>query len=337
MILLRPPHFQSHDVHYIISFDKANLPVQTATSSGGSRASALATQYDCRRVPQHLRSRPWRQLLVTAAQAQLTDSLVLCRSTSQSAPQGATSSPLLSKFEDPCFTHTYIRRTAAVPAPGGGAGRGAAGGSSSGTEQRLVLELPRYELEFELVDGRLVSCDYSGYCLRRCQQLVGAVDRPWQQHQQQQHNAAGAQAQSQQQQGQGHVDVKEVSYTLPNFQQYLVLERMPGQGVELGARRGDVLVLVPAGEVVLPAARGDQLVRVHTPVDCAAKLKVCWCTHHMYSLARNYGSAAFTVVCMVACCGHALYTAACRCRSCCCSRLSYALANFIPACYRKWL
>ncbi len=90
----------------------------------------------------------------------------------------------------------------------------------------MLLELPRFGLEFVLQGGRLLSCNYSGYRLRQRQMLV-AEHQP---------------------DGDGDCSSPDgspacagsscsVHYTLPDFQQYLVLERMPGVEAQ-GARAG---------------------------------------------------------------------------------------------------
>ncbi len=90
----------------------------------------------------------------------------------------------------------------------------------------LVLELPRFNLEFEQIlnpsgdSYELVANDYSGYSLASQQQLV-------------RYSQDGSQ-----------VDW----YTLPDFTQYLVLTRRAGLGGH-AAGTSDVVVLVPEGEV----------------------------------------------------------------------------------------
>jgi hypothetical protein len=41
--------------------------------------------------------------------------------------------------------------------------------------QRYCLELPRFRLEFELREGRLISKDWAGYSLARAQQLADTL------------------------------------------------------------------------------------------------------------------------------------------------------------------
>lgn len=122
---------------------------------------------------------------------------------------------VLSKMELPHFIHTYIPLAAAQTDT-------AADGAS------CLFYLPRYSLEFELRGDQIVSRDYSGYSLAPSQQLV------WKH---------------------GDVESCPVEYTLPNFQQYLVLHRRPSGSVVVGSRRSEVLVLVPVGDVT--CARDD--------------------------------------------------------------------------------
>ncbi|PNH12760.1 hypothetical protein TSOC_000242, partial [Tetrabaena socialis] len=126
-----------------------------------------------------------------------------------------------------------------------------------------LFELPRYGLEFVLRGGQVLSRNYTGYRLRSRQQLVG--DEPLD------GSAMGG--------GDG------VSYTIPDFQQYLVLERVQvPSGYVPGARRADVLVLVPAGEVVVDRALSSSggganaggLVRIDISEKCEESLKSRW-------------------------------------------------------------
>ena len=97
--------------------------------------------------------------------------------------------------------------------------------TSPGTN--MTFELPRYGLEFELVGNSLLSLDYRGYRLAKEQQLTSPVVQ---------------------------------GYTLPGFQHYLILEKVPdtvGPAVAMGAGKMDEidfmattrLVLIPAGQV----------------------------------------------------------------------------------------
>lgn len=243
MLLLRPPHFQSHSTHFVVLYDK-----EASELDGGG----AALPYTCLRVPGNLWRRHWTQLL-SAHRAELTDKMVLPGSTCH------LTFNVLGKFEDPRFVHVYsgldgqrgdkspsaaagcdanrstVGEAAAVSSGDGNSGssNSSGGGRSSGAS--LVLVLPRYGLEFEVIDGQVVSRNYTGYRLRQPhQQLVGDAQ------QQQQQQAGG-----------------EVSYTLPGFRQYLVLERMQGRDPGGGggvAPLDDVMVLVPAGEVDVRAS-----------------------------------------------------------------------------------
>jgi hypothetical protein len=152
-------------------------------------------------VPHHLQQKPWLSLITSAEvkdQLVLTDSAVV---------------DVLCKFEDRQYIHTYISGTC--------------------TTEVLKFELPRYQLEFALQGGKLMSLNYRGYQLASNQQLASTEQ-----------------------------------YTLPNFTQYLVLERsLEAQQevtVNMGQRRTDTLVLIPAGSVTVDRSmlHGHGLVHV---------------------------------------------------------------------------
>jgi hypothetical protein len=90
--------------------------------------------------------------------------------------------------------------------------------AGSGGAATVVYELPRFNLRFDLQEGHLVSHNFRGYQLAPNQQLV---DEQW--------------------------------YTLPNFRQYLVLQRSSeahgSVTTNMGQQRSGTLVLVPAGDV----------------------------------------------------------------------------------------
>jgi hypothetical protein len=65
----------------------------------------------------------------------------------------------------------------------------------------------------------------------------------------------------------------EQDYTLPEFSQYLLLQRMEGSGVVLGAAKADTLVLVPATETGVQRSKDGQVTMV-LPEGSGAKLKV---------------------------------------------------------------
>ncbi|KAG2496793.1 hypothetical protein HYH03_005201 [Edaphochlamys debaryana] len=223
VLVLRPPDFQQHDVHYVMQY---------------VRRGAVFT-FDCRRVPQHLRACHWLDLL-SNHEAELTDRLVRLSGS-------AVRDTVLAKLDSPDLVHSY------QPA-GRRAGAGARAGAAS---CQLIFELPRYGLEFELHrSGELVSRDYPGYRLRRSQRLV----------------TTGTDA------GYGS---ERVSYTLPDFKSYLVLERRPSERqLPAAAQQADALVLIPAGPV---QSRGG-LVAVATGPGSGACLKV-----HRYEVHGRFG------------------------------------------------
>jgi hypothetical protein len=226
VIILRPPDFQDHSAQFIIRYntaaaaEAAAAAVATTAASCGQQAS-----YTCWRVPHHLSSssQHWWQLLTQPKlQAQLTaQQLVLMQ-------PGSRIMHVLSKFEQLQFVHVF------APAES----------SSSSSKVQAVragtcFELPRFGLEFELQqDGKLASKGLRGYELAEQQQLVS-------QSKANQYGAAAAQQHA------------ACSYTLPDFTQYLVLQRKCGDSsssssaaVLPGSGRSSTLVLVPAGGVV---------------------------------------------------------------------------------------
>ncbi|GLC35571.1 thioredoxin-disulfide reductase [Pleodorina starrii] len=211
--------------------------------------------YHCRRVPSHLQSRHhWTELLsVPELRQQLTDLLVLLRGC-------AVQDLLLSKLEEPQFIHAYDSREAE---PG-----------------LLRLELPRFGLEFEIRpnDGSVTSRDYSGYRLHRRQLLV------WEKEAEEEGGGGSDD------EGTGGSSYDAVQYTLPEFRQYLVLERLPGTGAVQGARREDVLVLVPAGGVEVGkqpsfGSVGEVRVRVSNASDASLKAH-CYEVHGRFRHLR---------------------------------------------------
>eukprot|EP00887_Chlorella_sp_A99_P004660 scaffold4.g4660.t1 len=271
VILLRPHSFRDHSVDFVLQWEP---------SSGTLQPVELV----CLRVPSQppeLRTTPWRQLLADH-RAALSDQLVL---------HSSAVTRVLSKFELPEFIHTYV----SVPAGADGAGNGSCvqsgssedggcmeGSSSSGGgcmdgssedslcvdgnsckeelegggQRAMLFELPRFRLSFELRGGRLRSLDYSGFCLRPCQQLV-----------------AGA------------------TYTLPGLQQCLVLEAGESAGQPGGDGRGaagpqhlgGLRVLVPEGKVQRKAE--SSRVEVEHSDSSGATLKV-----HSYDAHFRFGN-----------------------------------------------
>ncbi|KIZ06296.1 hypothetical protein MNEG_1660 [Monoraphidium neglectum] len=190
VIEIRPLSFLQRDVHFVVRCTTASAD---AAGSGTDGGAGQRRAYDCRRVPPHLRARPWHELLAPpavraggdgdTASEQLPDQLVL---TADDAVLR-----VLSKYEDPRFIHVHR--------PAGPAAQGIAG-------YLLRYELPRFALEFELCgpDGALRSLQRRGYVLAARQQLADAVAAP----------------------GDGVTGV--VDYTLPGFSRYLVLENGGG-------------------------------------------------------------------------------------------------------------
>jgi hypothetical protein len=194
----------------------------TAAAAAATAATGFGqhASYTCWLVPHHLSSslQHWWQLLT---QPQLQQQLVLMQ-------PGSRVMHVLSKFELLQFVHVF--------AP-------AESGSSSSKVQAVragtCFELPRFGLEFELQqDGKLASKGLRGYELAEQQQLVS-------QHEAHRCEAAAAQQHA------------ACNYTLPDFTQYLVLQRKCGDSSSSssavmlpGSGRSSTLVLVPAAGVV---------------------------------------------------------------------------------------
>eukprot|EP00198_Chlamydomonas_reinhardtii_P008814 XP_001698151.1 predicted protein [Chlamydomonas reinhardtii] len=257
VLVLRPRSFQEHECAFLVKC----LPGSGSSASSMRLPISAATPctYDCRRVPLHLQSRHWLELLQLlvvegqaaseAAQSALLDRLVLLRG---SKVVGS----ILAKFEDRRFIHTFI----------------------SVSNGEVSFELPRCGLEFSMrqqvpVAGagqkqpgghqasccQLLSRNYTGYRLRQVQQLAERCKTGG--------GATGA-----------------ATYTLPEFRQYLVLERIPRPSVApVGAQRAEVLVLVPAGVVASrvwdangdgSAAGVEALVRITLPACSSSRARL---------------------------------------------------------------
>lgn len=234
VIILRPPSFQQHAVHFVIE----------CSDAAPGKASALS----CWRVPHHLRSAPWQQLL-DQHHGQLTERLVL--------PQQLPLIGVLSRLEAAACIHVFAPRNS----DSSSGDSNSKGSSSSSPAWRLLFELSRFGLEFELQrDGLVASRDHSGFSLSSCQRLV------WQ-------APAGSAADAVTAAAGG------TCYTLPGFTQYLLLERQeqPGSSsssssapVVVPGGPGEQIVLVPAGEVLLQS--GGVSVAVSNEAD--ARLQV---------------------------------------------------------------
>lgn len=197
LVVLRPLNFLQRDSHFVMR------------NEGNSQS------FVCLRVPLHLRTLHWTQLLLPQQATQLTDVLVL---------HSSRVKHVLSKFEPEQFIHTYWR-------------------TGSGGEPVLLFELPRYGLEFaQYASGTPAAVTYSGYHLAKSQQLVS-----------------------------GSRDGGDAQYTLPNFQQYLVLQLAPSSEVAVGVSRAKRMVLMRVGSVLAPA---EGLAKIQVSDATGAILKV---------------------------------------------------------------
>jgi hypothetical protein len=224
--------------------------VDSSSSSSSSRNSSdagSAVVFSCWEVPQHLQARHWTAVLAQEV-AQLSErQLVL--------PDGKSSQVLrvLQKFEAADFIHCFMRGACPPPQAAGQSSEHstpgvlpAAGKAAAG----MVWHLPRCSLHFELsASGRVVSSDHRGYALSTQQLLVS-------------------------QSGKG------MSYTLPDFQQYLVLDAQHGSGSgTLSTDLSTRVVLMPSGRVTVerPAPGSSQLgpsVKLELSDDCCETVKV---------------------------------------------------------------
>ncbi|MEW5310745.1 MAG: hypothetical protein WDW38_002512 [Sanguina aurantia] len=155
---------------------------------------------------------------------------------------------VLAKLEPSRYIHTYVPQSAAA----------------CSSQPAMLFELPRYNLQFQLQDGQLRSLDYSGYQLSQRQQLLSNTHTP----------VAGS--------------VGQVMYTLPGFEEYLLLQRIPDSGVVVGSRRADSLVLAAVGPVQrcnkdVPGHAGPA-VTVDVDRSSSAALKV-----HCYEVHSRFG------------------------------------------------
>ena len=297
-IVLRPLSFLDRDCHFLIEARPASAtapqpapasatqPAAVAVSQSApifffpstlaSCATETALEFVCWRVPVHLRSVQWRELLSSRV-SELVERLVL---PSSSCP----TLKLLSKMEAEAFIHCYT--------------------VSNSRNNTIVWELPRFGLELEQRGGEVLSRDYTGYRLARYQQLAGTVRRTAASGVSSRDRDDGAGGDSRDGGGDvegsgdkpmedsgGSEEIGDRSnedngdsprccwYTLPEFQQYLVLERADSQGSHDSSctRLPDLLVLVPAGEVrsePLAGNGGGGLVTVEVPEESDARIKV---------------------------------------------------------------
>jgi len=100
------------------------------------------SSWDCYQVPDHLKDEDVSHLL-SETRLSTFDRLVLVSNDSAVFE-------IMSHFDSPSFIHTFL---------------------SSHDTKNLIFEFPRFDLSFELLDGKLHSRDYLGYFLAPCQQL----------------------------------------------------------------------------------------------------------------------------------------------------------------------
>jgi hypothetical protein len=213
-------------------------------------------------VPTHLQQQQHWTAVLTQHAGQLSQrQLVLTDRNSSQVLK------VLSKFEDSAFIHTYMpgqcpahllqpqqqQQTLHTPAADRPTGSDPPVLEATGPAvPGMLWHLPRCGLQFELqTDGRIVSLDHRGYSLSR-QQLLVSDD----------------------------INAQHSSYTLPECQQYLVLQadQDSSSGV-YGAERSTQLMLVPSGRVkVQRSSPGStqQRASIHVQLStaCDERLKV---------------------------------------------------------------
>lgn len=282
IIVLRPKEFQQHAAHFIIKCgpaapaapspgSKAAGTSRTASKAASSTGSSCSSVYACWQVPKHLQTQQTEQRLHwTAVLTKHPDELSKLQLV---LPHGSAPQVLqvLSKFESQECIHTFMpghcpglsaaassnsnrsrfgRRSTGAPA-GSTAVLPVAGGAAAG----MTWDLPRCGLRFELsANGSVVSLLHCGYRLSTQQLLVS-------------------------QSGTG------VSWTLPEFHQYLVLEQQgassssSSSGAPTRADSSSQLVLVPAGRVsvqrlVPGSTQLEASIHVQLNSGCSAVVKV---------------------------------------------------------------
>ncbi len=222
VLVLRPKKFTNHKSFFILRWDNSHA------------ASTQEVDFTCYRVPSHLGSVHWETLLGSERSAQLTDQLVL---------HSSNITKVLSKFEDTSYIHCYVNSTfvdAEVL-------------ESPLSKRKMLFELPRYHLEFELSPEGLLSLDYLGYQLASKQQLLSPM-------------LAG--------------------YTLPDFHQYLILEKSTSTATAVTSHRPSSVVLVPTGRVLPNKQTANPelpSVFISTPSRSSASLAV-----HKYEVHESY-------------------------------------------------
>eukprot|EP00884_Botryococcus_braunii_P022386 jgi/Botrbrau1/8831/Bobra.0335s0018.1 len=258
VMLFRPPHFQQRTVDFVAH---AAIAESTRATSNNRSPNVLPWKsqpagptrvctYSCRRVDPHLRKTYWVRL-IEENRTDLKDELV-----SSGNPDILR---VLSKIESVRYIHKY-RRIRVQDSP--------VLCEEPGPE--MIFDLPRLGLEFELKrDGEVVSKEYDGYRLRQRQQLVGESRSSTLPSLKISRSSEDA-----------------PSYTLPDFHQYLVLERRSSLPASSRSRRAELLLLMPAGRVHRDKT-GNVMVAVPAEADAVIKT-------HLYEVHARFGHPAAT-------------------------------------------
>lgn len=255
MIVFRPKTFHEHAPQSISCCNLVDRAPDNSRALSADDPSVPST-FSCWEVPVHLQQQHWTAVLTQHAVQLSQRQLVLTDRNSSQVLK------VLRKFEDAAFIHTYmpgrcpahlLPQTLHTPA----ADRptesdppvlAATGPAVPG----MLWQMPRCGLQFQLqADGRMVSLDHRGYSLSSQQLLVS-----------------------------GGIDAQHSSYTLPEFQQYLVLQAYQESSSSVyGAERSEQLVLVPSGRVNVQrtspgSTQGRASIHVQLGTACDARLKV---------------------------------------------------------------
>jgi hypothetical protein len=156
-IVLRPKHFDQRSVHFVlfraheaneVNWHSRNLRVSTQ-SKPSLEARGGGSGWVCCRVPEHLQSSKWAVML---ADVSSFDQLVLAHE-AQAGEELHKVQRVLLEFEPFLrYHHLFLDKAG-----------------------RLLFELPRYGISFELVEGALHSRDFLSFVLAQEQQLTDAL------------------------------------------------------------------------------------------------------------------------------------------------------------------
>ena len=301
VLVLRSKHFQSHDLKYLIHLNRKAALAPTPT----------LTSYTCLRVPHHLQQLDWSELIDTEAAKQLQDQLRLVENCKVMDILGKMESPqfihtylvrpaaggsstagqqqrggrglgatAVMRFELAryglefelregqllsCDYQGYQLRAQQQLVGVGGASSGDSampgaaadvGADSDSDVEGDHMDTPCLENLDPYASSSQSSMSTSAGSSKKSSSSSSSLDEMVSEAVEEHEGAAS-----------------EVLYTLPEFRQYLVLDRMEGTGVVLGAGKADTLVLVPATGTGVACDSGGHVV-MELSQGSGAKLKV---------------------------------------------------------------